>query len=123
MCKEIIQNPQSLSCGHNAFYSCSRTCWTQPTAQDNGAEMIDIDAKSDPGEFHSANGHSEHLSLEYLVQAKEAEKMLARRQRERLQAYKGGGEGFWRLPCMNSPILPVTELNSHLVLKEMRNEV
>ncbi|GJJ13721.1 hypothetical protein Clacol_007977 [Clathrus columnatus] len=59
ICKETIQNPQSMSCGHNPCYSCLRKLRTQPHAQDDRVELIDTDAESDLGEHEGARDEAE----------------------------------------------------------------
>ncbi|GJJ16171.1 hypothetical protein Clacol_010451 [Clathrus columnatus] len=59
ICREIIQNPQSMSCGHNACYSCLRKLWTHPPAQEDSADLIDTDAESDLDDHEGARDESE----------------------------------------------------------------
>ncbi|GJJ16166.1 hypothetical protein Clacol_010446 [Clathrus columnatus] len=59
ICREIIQNPQSMSCGHNACYSCLRKLWTHPPVQEDSADLIDTDAESDLDDHEGARDESE----------------------------------------------------------------
>ncbi|GJJ05981.1 hypothetical protein Clacol_000168 [Clathrus columnatus] len=50
VCRDMIENPQLLSCGHSACYRCLRNWWTRLPAQYGGAEMIDTEAEDDTDE-------------------------------------------------------------------------
>ncbi|GJJ05884.1 hypothetical protein Clacol_000071 [Clathrus columnatus] len=63
ICREIIQNPQSMSCGYNACYSCLRKLWTHPPAQEDRADLIDTDAESDLDDHDGARDESEVAEL------------------------------------------------------------
>ncbi|GJJ08121.1 hypothetical protein Clacol_002329 [Clathrus columnatus] len=49
VCRDVIQNPQLLQCGHSVCYGCLRSWWTRPPARDDGEEIIDTEAESDTG--------------------------------------------------------------------------
>ncbi|GJJ15936.1 hypothetical protein Clacol_010215 [Clathrus columnatus] len=58
VCRDIIQNPQLMQCGHAACYRCLRNWWTQPPERYDGSEIIDTEAEFD-SEEDQENGAGE----------------------------------------------------------------